>query len=67
MGEPGSPLALADGVVDQGKKVERRHCGIGGRGAAILRPDQAIEEDVWVWATEAGRQIGTNGIIGTRG
>ncbi len=28
----------------QGKKVDRRHCGLGCRGAAGLRPDQAIEE-----------------------
>tara|TARA_R110000868_G_scaffold293634_2_gene554127 strand:+ start:158 stop:472 length:315 start_codon:yes stop_codon:yes gene_type:complete len=27
----------------QGKKVNRRHCGIGDRGAAALRPDQAME------------------------
>ncbi len=31
----------------QGKKVDRRHCGIGGRGAAGLRPDQPIEEVAW--------------------
>ncbi len=31
----------------QGKKVVRRHCGIGGRGAAGLRPDQSIEEVAW--------------------
>ena len=31
----------------QGKKLARRRCGIGDRGAAGLRPDQAIEEAVW--------------------
>jgi hypothetical protein len=31
----------------QGKKVDRRHCGIGDRGAAVIRPDQAIEEAAW--------------------
>ena len=31
----------------QGKKLARRRCGIDDRGAAGLRPDQAIEEAVW--------------------
>ena len=31
----------------QGKKLARRRCGIDDRGAACLRPDQAIEEAVW--------------------
>ena len=31
----------------QGKKLARRRCGIGDRGAAGLRPDQAIEEATW--------------------
>ena len=31
----------------QGKKLARRRCGIGDRGAAGFRPDQAIEEAVW--------------------
>ena len=31
----------------QGKKLARRRCGIGDRGAAGLRPDQAIEGAVW--------------------
>jgi len=31
----------------QGKKLARRRCGIGDRGAAGLRPDQAIKEAVW--------------------
>ena len=31
----------------QGKKLAWRRCGIGDRGAAGLRPDQAIEEAVW--------------------
>ena len=47
MGGSGSPRDLSRGVIPQGKKVERRHCGIGDRGAAVLRLDQAIEEAVW--------------------
>ena len=39
----------------QGKKLARRRCGIGDRGAAGLRPDQAIEEAVW----ERRRQTAT--------
>ena len=31
----------------QGKKLDGRHCAIGDRGAAGLRPDQLIEEAVW--------------------
>ena len=31
----------------QGKKPDGRHCAIGDRGAAGLRPDQPIEEAVW--------------------
>ena len=31
----------------QGRKSPGRRCGIGDRGAAGLRPDQAIEEAVW--------------------
>ena len=48
MGGPGSLRDLSRGVVPQGKKVAGRHCGIGGRGEAILRSDPAIEEAVWV-------------------
>ena len=33
--------------VAQGKKVDRRHCGIGDRGEAGLRPDQPIKEAAW--------------------
>lgn len=31
----------------KGKKLDGRHCAIGDRGAAGLRPDQPIEEAVW--------------------
>jgi len=59
MGGPGSPRDLSRGVVPQGKKVAGRHCGIGGRGEAVLRSDPAIEEAVWVrrdlTATNQGR------------
>jgi len=44
MGGLGSPRDLSRGVVPQGKKVGGPRCGIGGRGAADLRSDQAIEE-----------------------
>lgn len=45
-GDPGSPRS-ARGGRRQGKKVGTSRCGIGARGAAVLRPDQAIEEAVW--------------------
>jgi hypothetical protein len=35
----------------QGKKVARPRCGIGDRGAAALRSDQAMGETVWERAT----------------
>lgn len=44
-GDPGSPRS-ARGGRRQGKKVGPSRCGIGARGAAVLRPDQAIEEAV---------------------
>ena len=44
MGGLGSPRDLSRGVVPQGKKVGGPRCGIGGRGAADLRSDLAIEE-----------------------
>jgi hypothetical protein len=43
MGGPGSPRDLSRGVVTQGKKVYRGRCVSGDRGAAVLRPDQAME------------------------
>ena len=59
MGGPGSLRDLSRGVVPQGKKVAGRHCGIGGRGEAVLRSDPAIEEAVWgrrdLTATNQGR------------
>ena len=76
MGGPGSPRDLSRGVVPQGKKVAGRHCGIGGRGEAVLRSDPAIEEAIWgrrdltatyqgrTWrtpATECVRHVWANG------
>ncbi len=54
-GDPGSPRS-ARGGRRQGKKVGTSRCGIGARGAAVLRPDQAIEEAVWSghWRTDDG-------------
>ena len=45
--QAGEFLALRGMGAAQGKKLARRRCGIGDRGAAGLRPDQAIEEAVW--------------------
>ena len=45
----------------QGKKLGGRHCAIGDRGAAGLRPDQPIEEAVWS-ARLTGIVQGDNGI-----
>ena len=45
--QPGEFLASRGMGAAQGKKLARRRCGIGDRGAAGLRPDQAIEEAVW--------------------
>lgn len=44
MGDPGSPHGVPCGVVAQGKKVDRRHCGTGDRGAAVVWPDPPIAE-----------------------
>jgi len=35
----------------QGKKIALRHCGLGGRGEAVLWPDQPIGEAVQVAAS----------------
>ena len=45
--QPGEFLASRGMGAAQGKKLARRRCGIGDRGAAGLRADQAIEEAVW--------------------
>src|SRR5579871_6656704 len=44
---PGDFLVSRGMGAAQGKKVDRRHCGIGDRGEAGLRPDQPIEEAAW--------------------
>jgi len=47
-GHPGVPMQQAAwGGCRQGKKVGTCRCGIGGRGEAVLRSDQPIEEAVW--------------------
>lgn len=51
-----SCLARNDGLGRQGKKVVTRRCGIGGRGGAVLRPDQPIGEAVW-----SGRRTDADG------
>ena len=38
-----SCLARNAGAAGRGRKSHRRHCGLGDRGAAALRPDQAKE------------------------
>lgn len=44
MGEPGSPRGLPRGVESPGEESRSvRRCVSGDRGAAILRPDQAME------------------------
>lgn len=43
-GQGGLSCPARNGRNAQGKKARRRHCGRGGRGAAGLRPDQAMEE-----------------------
>lgn len=43
-GQGGLSWRARNGRNAQGKKARRRHCGRGGRGAAGLRPDQAMEE-----------------------
>src|SRR5581483_8788451 len=44
---PGDFLVSRGMGAAQGKKVDRRHCGIGDRGEAGLRPDQPITEAAW--------------------
>ena len=47
-GRTGVPArCFARGGKPRGRKSHRRHCGLGDRGAAGLRPDQAIKEAVW--------------------
>ena len=44
MGEPGSSRGRPRGVESPGEESRSlRHCGTGDRGAAVLRPDQAME------------------------
>jgi hypothetical protein len=44
MGEPGSPRDLSRGVDSPGEESRSvRRCGSDDRGAAVLRPDQAME------------------------
>ncbi len=44
MGKPGSPRDLSRGVESPGEESRSvRRCGSGDRGAAVLRPDQAME------------------------
>ena len=43
-GQGGLSWRARNGRNAQGKKARRHHCGRGGRGAAGLRPDQAMEE-----------------------
>jgi hypothetical protein len=51
---PGHFLVSRGMGVAQGKKVDRRHCGIGDRGEAGLRPDQPIKEAAW--SARSGRE-----------
>jgi hypothetical protein len=46
-GRAGALRDLSRGAFPQGKKVAGRHCGIGGRGEAVLRSVPAIEEAAW--------------------
>jgi len=54
MGDPGSPRGVPCGVVAQGKKVDRRHCGTGDRGTAGVWPDPPIAEAASVRSDRQG-------------
>ncbi len=56
MGEPGSPRAWSAGWQAQGKKVSLPPLRPGDRGAAVLRPDQAIREATWFARRTASRE-----------
>ncbi len=56
MGEPGSPRAWSAGWQAQGKKVSPPPLRPGDRGAAVLRPDQAIREATWFARRTASRE-----------
>jgi hypothetical protein len=60
---------LARGMGEaQGKKVSRRRCGTGDRGAAVLWPDQAIRGRVaCAGPTALRRRRGGNRVTRTRG
>src|SRR6202020_3670985 len=68
-----SCLARNAGFAGRGRKSHRRHCVSGDRGAAVLRPDQAIErpcgpgveqhprEKTWPTSSAAHRWSGVPG------